>query len=1314
MEDNPRLRFWHWFSFNSNDAGYVQIRIVDSTTWVTLPSGTFGAGSAGYNSNSRWTRGWFDLSAYAGEEVEICFYFTSSVDGWGDSYVSSGWYIDEITLETGERVFVDPEDWESGIGDWYADFGIWEVGTPTSGPSGAYEGTNCTGTILTGNYVDGPDSRLISPPFVVPGMEDNPRLRFWHWFSFNSNDAGYVQIRIVDSTTWVTLPSGTFGAGSAGYNSNSRWTRGWFDLSAYAGEEVEICFYFTSSVDGWGDSYVSSGWYIDEITLETGERVFVDPEDWESGIGDWYADFGIWEVGTPTSGPSGAYEGTNCTGTILTGNYVDGPDSRLISPPFVVPGMEDNPRLRFWHWFSFNSNDAGYVQIRVVGNTTWTTLSSGTFTGNSSSAWTYTYFPLNDYADSTVEICFRFTSSVDGWGDSYVSSGWYIDSLVVEPIIQQGPQIDCPISTLYVTTCELGQVCVPLLVHNTQDVAEANNHAIWTDNELCFDTNTEGPHTFTVIATNDYGADTCEVTVNVTQEIELSVDRTNLTFNMKEGGPLPDPKTIYIDSPCDSGTLDWDVYIFNAGNWLSVDKTSGTNPDSVVVSVTSNGLSEGIHTGLLKFIDPTASNSPIFVNVSLFVESGVDVGDYYAEKGESFKVPVNLYTLDSLQAFTIPLKNGTLQPDKVTLDSIVVDSAFRDLVDDSLDIIIDTATQTGTICLRPMQPPLPPDTINAYKVADMYYSVAPDADDETFNIDTTTVTVGAETFSYQFVKSSGESVIPAFNKGTVYIGQLDTMTIADVTSPENEPVGVPVTTTGIENIAGVQLRIGYDTLLVETYGDMVTSKYFTPTKNDTAGVVYLTWANQASPFDVPAGDTLMTLWFKAVGDSGEVASLEFLSGSKLFDNLGNEINNIVLVDGSISLIQPAFDISGNIMLCRDMTKKIDKVEIALTGAENHTDTTELNGRFYFEDLANGSFAVTPTREADENDESFDVGDVVVVQRYLADLEEFSVCQKMAADVNEDCVLSISDVVKMLRALAVIEPLPSGNWKFVDSAFTLDEWTWCAAPDHKDIAYSGAAITDASFLGFRMGDVTGDWGSVQSLPFAKGVTDVNAEVVFALAEPAVADDGLVSVPMLLSASSPVAGMALCLEYDYENLEFVGAESPALKGVVTNEYENVIYIVWADALEPVSGEQLAADLKFRLKDRAETVVSPTFVDIKAVDDKGRPMLSRGSDAGDNGGLNVIVPETFDLHQNYPNPFNPSTTIELALPFGSEYKLTIYNITGQVVREFTGNGGPGTVEIVWDGRVTSDEMAASGVYLYRVQAGSFTKTRKMLLLK
>ncbi|MCD6249141.1 MAG: T9SS type A sorting domain-containing protein [candidate division Zixibacteria bacterium] len=89
---------------------------------------------------------------------------------------------------------------------------------------------------------------------------------------------------------------------------------------------------------------------------------------------------------------------------------------------------------------------------------------------------------------------------------------------------------------------------------------------------------------------------------------------------------------------------------------------------------------------------------------------------------------------------------------------------------------------------------------------------------------------------------------------------------------------------------------------------------------------------------------------------------------------------------------------------------------------------------------------------------------------------------------------------------------------------------------------------------------------------------------------------------------------------------------------------------------------------------------------------------------------LPEDFELLQNYPNPFNPSTEIAFGLPNACQVELSIYNIAGQLVETLVAERmEAGWHSVTWDGA-----GFASGIYLYRIQAGDYTESQKMILLK
>jgi len=112
----------------------------------------------------------------------------------------------------------------------------------------------------------------------------------------------------------------------------------------------------------------------------------------------------------------------------------------------------------------------------------------------------------------------------------------------------------------------------------------------------------------------------------------------------------------------------------------------------------------------------------------------------------------------------------------------------------------------------------------------------------------------------------------------------------------------------------------------------------------------------------------------------------------------------------------------------------------------------------------------------------------------------------------------------------------------------------------------------------------------------------------------------------------------------------------------------------------------------------------------DDLSRIMKSTGSEVSDEYEANIL-PTEFALHQNYPNPFNPATKISFDLPQDSRVNLVVYDLLGREVAKLVNN------EFKVAGKYTYDFNAASlssGVYFFRINAGNYSETKRMVLLK
>jgi Secretion system C-terminal sorting domain len=117
-----------------------------------------------------------------------------------------------------------------------------------------------------------------------------------------------------------------------------------------------------------------------------------------------------------------------------------------------------------------------------------------------------------------------------------------------------------------------------------------------------------------------------------------------------------------------------------------------------------------------------------------------------------------------------------------------------------------------------------------------------------------------------------------------------------------------------------------------------------------------------------------------------------------------------------------------------------------------------------------------------------------------------------------------------------------------------------------------------------------------------------------------------------------------------------------------------------------------------DAGNSVLTETFPEFKSV------TVSLAAGIGSN------LPKSFAIQQNYPNPFNPTTNIAFDVPKASHVELSVFNVLGQKVVSLVNQAmDPGTHTVAWDASTNS-----SGVYYYRIVAGDFSATKKMVLLK
>ena len=136
-----------------------------------------------------------------------------------------------------------------------------------------------------------------------------------------------------------------------------------------------------------------------------------------------------------------------------------------------------------------------------------------------------------------------------------------------------------------------------------------------------------------------------------------------------------------------------------------------------------------------------------------------------------------------------------------------------------------------------------------------------------------------------------------------------------------------------------------------------------------------------------------------------------------------------------------------------------------------------------------------------------------------------------------------------------------------------------------------------------------------------------------------------------------------------------------------------------------------------DLAQYSNTPIYIGIHCISNDAFMLMIddvavRGSDSIDDPTVPAL---STALNSNYPNPFNPETTISYSLSQGENVKIEVYNVRGQLVRTLVNeNKAAGHHKVVWTGVDNNNRPVSSGVYYYKMTAGKYSSSKKMILMK
>jgi hypothetical protein len=337
---------------------------------------------------------------------------------------------------------------------------------------------------------------------------------------------------------------------------------------------------------------------------------------------------------------------------------------------------------------------------------------------------------------------------------------------------------------------------------------------------------------------------------------------------------------------------------------------------------------------------------------------------------------------------------------------------------------------------------------------------------------------------------------------------------------------------------------------------------------------------------------------------------------------------------------------------------------------------------YFEP---GSTTMNLYRPGDANCNcEINIADVVVMINYLF-IEGPEPCPMDAGDANGDCNVNVADAIYLINYLFIGGPAPVCG---------------CASnPLFANCCGGGGPLSS----------------SANSTTVHKSVG--TARIGFSEAKGA--KDSQLEISILGDFNVDVSGLQLEISYDPKEITLL---EPSL----TSRTQGLqLYSSTKDGVQKIGildingrnhilpGQGPLVTLRAKSSNPSSLVIKEAVLVDKDAHTIPVEIVKTIGPTEDNS-----VPQNFSLAQNYPNPFNPATRIQFTVTSGQfpvPTTLKIYNVRGQLVRTLVDEPKmTGPYEVMWDGKDNRGEIVSSGVYFYKLKAGDYSETKKMILMK
>ncbi|MEZ4776653.1 MAG: cohesin domain-containing protein [Bacteroidia bacterium] len=362
----------------------------------------------------------------------------------------------------------------------------------------------------------------------------------------------------------------------------------------------------------------------------------------------------------------------------------------------------------------------------------------------------------------------------------------------------------------------------------------------------------------------------------------------------------------------------------------------------------------------------------------------------------------------------------------------------------------------------------------------------------------------------------------------------------------------------------------------------------------------------------------------------------------------------------------------------------------------------------------------------------DVNDAVDIVKHILLIQPFaSPYQRIAADVDATTSINVLDVIQVLRKIANIKQyftnpvtqVEDAIWTFIPSDYVFANPSNPFPFETRRTYISPSPSTGQDFNGVKLGDVNNSWN-----PAVLRHTAPADSFYFAMDDAGVLPGERMTIPVRVRDFQDIAGYQFTMSWDASVLAYRGVTPRALDGVYGSAEagKGKITSAWVDMAGQgvtLSDGTVVFELEFEVVGAwgSETSFEMTSEitmtkGVKNDDtDLGIGMVSGKIEVGGSAtGIDPYELKGYSLGQNVPNPFTAETTLNFSLGQAEEVQIEIYNVTGQLVKSFSGKYPAGQHELIWNGSSDSGHEVSQGVYMVNLQAGGYVSAIRVMKVK